>query len=199
MYRNVIGLTSALAILIGTAGFAAISQAHEGDDLCNVLLDGDGEPVKEKDNDEINHSNSHACSSKSDEGDASAAEAPAEKAPQQVALAPVIEPLTVFFDVSRDNLSAGSNAQVQAFADELRETNPKSIKVIGYTDTSGSAELNEQLSKARAANVADALVGAGISSNLIEQGSAGQEVLAVETPDQTREPNNRRVIITPEY
>ena len=110
-----------------------------------------------------------------------------------------IDPLTVYFDSGSDSVSAGSSAEIQAFAEQLTATNPKSIQVVGYTDTSGSAALNKQLSEARAANVVASLVDAGIPASLISQESAGEEALAVETPDGTREPNNRRVLITPDY
>ncbi len=204
MHRNLITLTSAFAVMIGLAGYGSIAQAHEGEEQCNVLLDGDGEPVKESDSDVIEHSNSHACGP--EDAAESEVDAPAEvseeQAPEQVANvapAPTIEPLTVYFDSNRDSLSAGSNAQVQAFADQLVATNPKSVEVVGYTDTSGSVALNEKLSKARASNVIASLISAGVPADLIAEDALGEGELAVDTPDGTREPNNRRVIVTPVY
>jgi len=207
MHRNVISLVSALALLIGAGSFLGIAQAHEGDKQCNVLLDGDGEPVKESDSDDIDHSNSHACEAgdkAADSADASEAAPKEEEAPQQVANVPatppvVVEPLIVYFDIGSAELSAGSVAEVEAFSEQLQATNPKGLSVVGFTDTSGSVELNQKLSKARASNVVASLVDAGTPDSIITQNAVGEDTLAVETPDDTREPNNRRVVITPEY
>ena len=205
MPRSVLSLMSALALLLGSAGFGGSALAHEGDKQCNVLLDGDGEPVKETDDDDIAHSNSHACASddKADDSANVSAEVPAEEAPQQVANvtpAPVVvEPLTVYFDSGSSKLTAGSEAEVAAFVEQLRTTDPKTITVVGYTDTSGSVEVNQRLSNERASNVVASLVDGGIAGTLITQTAVGEDTLAVETPDDTREPNNRRVVVTPEY
>ncbi|MGI9492694.1 MAG: OmpA family protein [Geminicoccaceae bacterium] len=178
-----------------------MAEAHEGNKQCNVLLDGDGEPVKEADDDDIDHSNSHDCAS--DDKD-TVAEAPAENgASQQVAnvAAPQIgvSPLVVYFDSSSAEVSTDFETEVKAFAEKLQTSNPKTIEVVGYTDTSGSAAINEKLSNERASNVVASLVDAGISDGLISQKAAGEDRLATETPDNTREANNRRVVVTPIY
>ncbi len=202
MYRNFILQTSALALLLGLAAYPAANQAHADDGNCNVLLDGDGDPVRESDNDAVGHSNSYACDSDA-EDDAEKAEDAVEQAPEKqvaaVTPAPTLKPLTVYFDVSSDGLSPAASAQVQDFAEQLLAAAPNSIQVAGYTDTSGSAALNKRLSKARAANVIASLIGAGIPARMISQDAKGEENLAVTTPDATREPNNRRVTITPVY
>lgn len=198
MYRNIVSLTSVLALFAGLTGYTATIEAHEDDKKCNVLLDGDGEPVKEADSDTIDHAGSHACGAGGDE--ASVPTEGTEKKVTNVAPSPVtVEPMTVYFDSGSDKLSAGASAQVQAFAKQLFETSPKSIEVIGYTDTSGSAALNEKLSKARAANVITSLVDAGLLSDIIEQSAVGENSLAVPTADGKKEANNRRVVISPEY
>ena len=204
MNRSVISLTSALALLLGSAGFVNIAGAHEGDKQCNVLLDGDGEPVKEADNDSIDHSNSHPCA-EGDEAVDTTAEAAAQnnEARQQVANAPAtqigVSPLVIYFDTASAEVSADFETEVKAFAERLQESNPKSLRVVGYTDTSGSADINQKLSNERAANVVASLVNAGISDGLITQGAVGEGTLAIETPDGTREANNRRVVVTPIY
>lgn len=211
MYRNIINLTSVLALFAGVAGYPTIVHAHEGDKPCNVLLDGDGEPVKSSDDDAIAHSNSHSCGSHdASSGDDQSAAATAPVAAVEVeetveesvdaAAQPVaVDPMTVYFDTGEDQLSAGAKQQVRSFAEQLFATNPKSVSVVGYTDTSGSPALNEKLSKARASNVMASLVEAGIASEIIEQAGAGEEALAVATPDGTREADNRRVVVTPIY
>ena len=202
MHRSLITLTSVLALLVGFTSYGTQPAAHDGDKSCNVLLDGDGEPVKESDDDSIDHSNSHPCGSHDDsasDAQSSVEEVAEEDVANVVQETVTVEPMTVYFDSGQDELSAGAKAQVQAFAEQVSATNPTSIQVIGYTDTSGSPALNEKLSKARASNVMASLVDAGIASDIIEQGGAGEDTLAVTTPDGTREADNRRVVITPEY
>ncbi len=203
MYRNMIGASSALAILALLAGVPATGFAHEDSRLCNVILDGDGEPVRESDDDNIAHSNSAACadgesaSSGSDEADdakqqtAAVSEAPAPAA--------TVDPLIVYFDINKDGLDAGARAEVDAYVDALKTSKPTSLTVVGYTDSSGPADLNARLSEARANSVAAALIEAGLPADMITRGASGEDDPAIATPDGTREANNRRVTVTPAY
>ena len=61
MKRNLAGASLAVVMLVCFAGFPAAGVAHEDKNLCNVILDGDGEPVRESDNDHIAHSNTTDC------------------------------------------------------------------------------------------------------------------------------------------
>jgi len=81
----------------------------------------------------------------------------------------------------------------------LLETSPQSLNVVGYTDTTGPADVNRRLSEKRANSVASALQEAGIPGGLIARSASGEDKLAVDTPDDTREASNRRVTITPTY
>ena len=65
----------------------------------------------------------------------------------------------------------------------------------GYTDTSGSAQYNQGLSVRRANAVAAELVRLGVPRNEIVAQGFGETNLLVPTPDNTREPQNRRVEI----
>lgn len=202
MHRNAIGVSSAVAILALLAGYPAISNAHDDNRLCNVLLDGDGDPVVESDSDQVGHSGSYGCEDDDDTAGSVEATEPAEEE-EQVAVVETptarLDPLTVYFDINRDDLSAGADAEVKAFAEQLLATNPKSVEVVGYTDTSGPADLNEQLSKARASSVMAALIDAGVPASMVSSAASGEGGLAVETPDGTREANNRRVTVTAQY
>lgn len=194
MYRYVTG-ASALVILVSLAGIPATVIADDHLKSCNVLLDGDGEPVRANDND-ITHSNSSACP-----GEEVSAVDNTDNAVETVAVAkaPEAEPLSIYFDIGKDSLDAGGEAEVSAYVAELLETVPSSLQVVGFTDTTGPAEVNERISKARAKSVVDALVDGGVPAELIERGASGEGDLAVDTPDDTREASNRRVTITPSY
>lgn len=65
------------------------------------------------------------------------------------------------------------------------------LYVAGYTDTVGSHEYNRNLSEARAASIAAWMRAHGIRVSVCSQGF-GEEVPAVQTPDETPEPRNRR-------
>ncbi|MDH3663579.1 MAG: OmpA family protein [Alphaproteobacteria bacterium] len=200
MYRNILGAASALAILAFVAGTPAISFAHEGGKLCNVILDGDGEPVREADSDDIAHSNSSDCPSGAESRNVESGDNAQETAAVTTpAPAATVDPLTVYFDVSQDSLDAGASAEVDAYVAELMATSPTSLSVVGFTDTSGPADVNAQLSEARANSVAAALIEAGVPAGMITRGASGEDSLAIETPDNTREASNRRVTVTPAY
>lgn len=195
MYRNLIGASSALALLALLGGLPATGVAHADSKLCNVILDGDGEPVLDSDSDGIAHSNSSKCPDKGSVENVALQQDTAASTP----VAASVAPLNVYFDVGQDGLDAGAQAELDAYAKALLASSPTSLEVVGFTDTSGSADLNAKLSAARAESVAAALVDAGVPEGMIQQGSSGEEGLAVPTPDDTREANNRRVTITPAY
>ena len=69
------------------------------------------------------------------------------------------------------------------------------IEVTGHTDTSGSPQYNQGLSVRRANAVAAGLVRLGVPRNEITARGVGESQLLVSTPDNTREPQNRRVEI----
>ncbi len=72
------------------------------------------------------------------------------------------------------------------------------IRVVGHTDTSGSAAYNLQLSKRRAKDARDELVRQGINSSVITSEGKGETEPFVPTGDGVKEQLNRRteVLIT---
>ena len=69
------------------------------------------------------------------------------------------------------------------------------IAVTGHTDTSGSPTYNMALSLRRANAVKDALVREGIPAAAIGVTGRGETQLLVQTGDNVKEPQNRRVEI----
>jgi len=69
------------------------------------------------------------------------------------------------------------------------------IAVTGHTDTSGAPAYNMALSLRRANAVKDALVREGIAAAAIAVTGRGETQLLVQTGDNVREPQNRRVEI----
>ncbi|MBW6401240.1 OmpA family protein [Roseomonas sp. HJA6] len=114
--------------------------------------------------------------------------------------APVVAPppartFLVFFDWNRDNLTDRARQIIAEAAQASRTQQVTRLEVNGYTDTSGSAQYNMGLSIRRANNVAAELVRLGIPRNQIVARGFGETNLLVPTPDNTREPQNRRVEI----
>jgi len=101
----------------------------------------------------------------------------------------------VFFDWNRADLTARAR-QIIGEAAQARTRQPVTrIEVNGHTDTSGSAGYNQGLSERRAAAVAAELVRLGVPRGEIVTRGFGQSQLLVATPNNVREPQNRRVEI----
>ena len=72
------------------------------------------------------------------------------------------------------------------------------MSVVGHTDTAGSRDYNYALGGRRAEAVQKMLIQYGIPSSQIVAVSAGEEGLAVPTPDNTPNAQNRRVRVVKE-
>lgn len=102
----------------------------------------------------------------------------------------------VFFNWDSSQLGSGALNVLDAVAEEVAKNPPASINVTGHTDTSGSATYNERLAVRRADRVKNALIERGVPADLIVTGAMGENDLLVATPDNVREPANRRVNIS---
>lgn len=103
----------------------------------------------------------------------------------------------VFFDWNAASLSAGAQDSIDAAAHELKERGAAGpIRITGHADTSGSETYNERLSIMRARTVEEALAQRGIPKNRLTSEGRGERDLMVATPDNVREPSNRRAQIT---
>jgi len=102
----------------------------------------------------------------------------------------------VFFNWDESSLGAGAMSVLDAVAAEVKKNPPQTISVVGHTDTSGSATYNQRLAFKRANNTKDALVQRGVDPSLIQVDAKGETELLVQTPDNVREPANRRVNIS---
>jgi OOP family OmpA-OmpF porin len=117
-------------------------------------------------------------------------------APVPAAVAPSpARTFLVFFDWNRADLTTRAR-QIIAEAAQARSSQAVTrIEVTGHTDTSGSPQYNQGLSVRRANAVAAELVRLGVPRNEITATGVGESQLLVATPDNTREPQNRRVEI----
>lgn len=117
-------------------------------------------------------------------------------APAVAAAAPVAAARTflVFFDWSKADLTDRAR-QIIGEAASSRGAGVTRIEVNGFTDRSGPADYNMQLSIRRANAVAAELVRRGVPRNEIVTRGFGEENNLVPTADGVREPQNRRVEI----
>ena len=100
----------------------------------------------------------------------------------------------IYFDFDKFNLSNVSKNKIKSFiiknGSQINE-----YLVIGHTDTKGSKNYNLSLSIKRAEVVKEILIDYGIKSSSIKTLGRGEETLAIQTPDDTKQPANRRVEI----
>lgn len=95
------------------------------------------------------------------------------------------------------DINPGFYQTLDAVADSLIKYPNSLIDVYGFTDTTGSAALNQSLSERRAQTVADYLAARGVARSRLATRGFGEEYdqLRVKTGDNVDEPLNRRVEI----
>jgi outer membrane protein OmpA-like peptidoglycan-associated protein len=128
-----------------------------------------------------------------DEQAATTGESTAPASGQSMAAVPAGD--TVYFSLGSADLTADGRRAIDSAVGDVRRQSSLRIKVIGYTDTSGSSNANEQLSLRRAEAVADELVAQGVPRDMIDISGRGEADLAVQTSDGIVEPKNRRASI----
>ena len=100
----------------------------------------------------------------------------------------------IYFDFDQFNLSEVSKDKIKKFLNNYG-SDINEYLVIGHTDTKGTNKYNLSLSIKRAEVVKEILINYGINQNSIKILGKGEESLAVNTPDDTKQPANRRVEI----
>ena len=101
----------------------------------------------------------------------------------------------LYFLEGKDELTDESRAQLETVFADLKRRPLPDIAVIGHTDTVGSLDFNDKLSRARADRMRDLLVGLGLPAERIFAAGRGKRELLVPTDDNVSEPRNRRVEI----
>ena len=101
----------------------------------------------------------------------------------------------VTFGLDQATLTEQNRQVIAQAAEYYQQGGTPQVTVTGYTDTSGSADHNLELSERRAEVVADQLVRDGVPATDIVTIGRGEEDLRVLTPDGVREARNRRAEI----
>lgn len=110
-------------------------------------------------------------------------------------LLPIVHSYTVLFDFDKSSIRANEMATLDKVMSEVGKYNPEQITVTGYTDSSGAVAYNQALSLLREQAVSKALLARGIENQTIARDARGEFNQAVVTPDDTRNQENRRVVI----
>ena len=100
----------------------------------------------------------------------------------------------IYFDFDQFNLSEVSKDKIKKFLNNY-ESDINEYLVVGHTDTKGTNKYNLSLSIKRAEVVKEILINYGINQSSIKILGKGEESLAVDTQDDTKQPANRRVEI----
>ena len=100
----------------------------------------------------------------------------------------------IYFDFDQFNLSEVSKDKIRKFLKNYGSVINEYL-VVGHTDTKGTNKYNLLLSIKRAEAVKEILINYGIQQGSIKILGKGEESLAVNTPDDTKQPANRRVEI----
>jgi outer membrane protein OmpA-like peptidoglycan-associated protein len=108
--------------------------------------------------------------------------------------APIVHIL--HFESGLTELDPRSRGDLAAAIAAARDTPHADISVVGHADATGADAYNLALSLRRAETVRDALVAAGVSSDVIEITYHGANNPLVPAPRGVPEPRNRRVEVT---
>ena len=121
---------------------------------------------------------------------------------QQIPLEPkqhvMEEVLEIRFDFNKAVIKPEYQELIRKLATATQENKNIKVSVVGHTDTVGTGNYNYALGGRRAEAVQKMLIEYGIPASQIVAVSAGEEGLAVPTPDNTPNAENRRVRVVKE-
>ncbi|BBT17953.1 membrane protein [Metapseudomonas otitidis] len=101
----------------------------------------------------------------------------------------------VLFDTGRSELKGRANRTVLKLVQFLQINPRRTVRIEGYTDSSGTREENLALSRDRAQAVADVLTDLGVDAKRIEVKAYGEAFPIAENASNSGRAQNRRVEI----
>ena len=120
------------------------------------------------------------------EVDKTFAEALAAWPPKQISF------ILYFKEGSTDVLEGSKNTLSELF-EEVSKRQAVEVQVTGHTDTVGSEADNDRLSTERMQTIKEMFIKRGLQATFIRAVGRGERELLIQTPDNVREPRNRRV------
>jgi len=101
--------------------------------------------------------------------------------------------LDINFENNSDSIKEASHAKLQAYADFLALHTNYSAKIVGYTDSKGSAAYNQKLSRKRADAVVTELIAKGASATQLSALGRGEENPIADNATSEGMAKNRRI------
>ena len=108
---------------------------------------------------------------------------------------PPVQAFIVYFDTGRATLTPQGRSVADDAVATFKRSNATHVTIAGFTDTVGSARLNEGLSRRRAEAVRDYLVAHGVPLSEMAVNWHGETDLRVPTGNDVPQSQNRRVEI----
>lgn len=108
---------------------------------------------------------------------------------------PIVRSYTVLFDFDKSDIRSNEMATLDRIAKEINQYRPRQVTVTGYTDSHGTADYNQTLSREREQSVSNALLKRGIANQTLNREARGEYEQAVKTADGVKNQENRRVVI----
>ena len=98
----------------------------------------------------------------------------------------------ILFATNKSTLSSEAKAQLKTFAEQMQDLPDTQITVYGHTDNTGTAEVNERISKQRADAVTAQLTANGIDkARIVSEGKSFNEPVASNDTAEGRAQNRR--------
>jgi len=100
---------------------------------------------------------------------------------------------TLYFEEGSTVVLPASQGTLAELFAEVARWQAVEVQVTGHTDTVGREKDNDRLSSERAQRIKNMLIGQGLQADFIRAVGRGERELLVPTPNNFREPKNRRV------
>jgi len=104
-------------------------------------------------------------------------------------------PADVSFDTGRSDIKPNFRPVLERFAGTLQDNPAATVVIVGHTDSTGDASVNDPLSVDRAAQTRDYLAMRGVSPNRISIDGRGEREPIASNDDASGRARNRRVEI----
>lgn len=101
----------------------------------------------------------------------------------------------VLFDTGKATLKPGARQNIDRLARFLKENPERTVTVEGHTDSTGSTEMNMELSQRRADSVKTALVERGVQGDHITAVGKGPDLPVATNSTPAGRQQNRRVVV----
>ena len=101
--------------------------------------------------------------------------------------------LHIKFDNDSATIKAESNAYLDKYAAFLKNHTNYNAKIVGYTDSRGSAAYNQKLSQKRAKAIVDALIKRGVAASQLSYAGRGEENPIASNETAEGRAQNRRI------